>query len=150
MSGRAPGDIAVEDGVRRLTWQELDERSLAVAHGLERLRAEPGSHVAICVGNRVEFVEAVIGAWRAGCAYTPVKTGWTADEVGVVLDDASTRVLVTDRDGARSAAGARPLPLVDVDNGYDEWLTQQDTSSLDDRCGYKLPFTSGTTGRPKA
>ena len=150
LSGRSPDDVAVEDGVRRLTWAELDARSLAVAHGLEAAGASSGSHVAISVGNRVEFVEVVIGAWRAGCAYTPLKTGWTADEVGVVLDDASTRVVVTDRDGARDAASTRGLPVVDVDSGYEDWLSGQPTSSLHDRCGYKLPFTSGTTGRPKA
>jgi long-chain acyl-CoA synthetase len=150
LSGRSPDDIAVEDGVRRLTWAELDARSLAVAHGLQAAGAAPGSHVAISVGNRAEFVEAVIGAWRAGCAYTPMKTGWTPDEVGVVLDDASTRVVVTDRDGARTAAAARELPIVDIDSGYEGWLSAQPTSSLDDRCGFKLPFTAGTTGRPKA
>ena len=146
LSGRAPQDIAVEDGVRRLTWAELDARSLAMAHGLEKLGAEPGSHVAVCVSNRVEFVEAVLGAWRAGCAYTPLKTSWTADEVGVVLDDASTRVVVADRDGSRSAAGSRGLAVVDVDDGYEAWLGAQDDSPVEDRCGYKLPFTSGTTG----
>ena len=150
LSGRAPDDIAVEDGVRRLTWAELDARSLAVAHGLEMAGAGRGAHVAISIGNRVEFVEAVLGSWRAGCAYTPLKTGWTADEVGVVLDDASTRVLVTDRDGARVAAASRGIAVVDVETGYEQWLAAQETAPLDDRCGYKLPFTSGTTGRPKA
>src|SRR4051812_27932642 len=149
LSGVAPDATAVEDGVRRLTWAELDARSLAVAHGLERLGAQPGTHVAVCVSNRVEFVEAVLGAWRAGCAYTPVKTGWTPDEVGAVLDDASTRVVVTDRDGARAAARSRGVPVVEVDTSFEEWLAQQDASPIDDRCGYKLPFTSGTTGRPK-
>jgi len=151
LSGRRPDEVAVEDGVRRLTWAELDERSLAAAHGLEALGATTGSHVAICVSNRAEFAEAVLGAWRAGCAYTPVKTGWTAGEVGVVLDDASTRVVVTDRDGARRAAAERRLPVVEIDDGdtWDAWVDQQDASPLDDRCGYKLPFTSGTTGRPK-
>jgi len=149
LSGRSPGDIAIEDGVRRLTWAELDARSLAVAHGLEAAGAPPGSHVAISVGNRAEFVEAVLGAWRAGCAYTPLKTGWTADEVAVVLEDASTRAVITDRDGARVAATARGVAFVDVDSGYEQWLAEQDDHPLDDRCGYKLPFTSGTTGRPK-
>ena len=150
MSGRAADDIAVEDGDRQLTWADLDRRSLAVGHGLEAFGATPGGHVAICVSNRVEFVEAVLGAWRAGCAYTPLKTGWTADEVGAVLDDAKTSVVVTDRDGARAAAGARGLPVVDVDAGYEQWLGEQDASPLpDDRCGFKMPYTSGTTGRPK-
>ena len=92
----------------------------------------------------------MLGAWRAGCAYTPLKTGWTADEIGAVLDDARTAVVVTDRDGAREAARARRLPVVDCDDDYEQWLGAQDASSLpDDRCGYKMPYTSGTTGRPK-
>jgi long-chain acyl-CoA synthetase len=150
LSGRDPDDIAVEDGTRRLSWRELDERSTRVAHGVERLGAAPGAHVALCVGNRVEFVETLLGAWRAGCAYTPLKTGWTADEVGAVLDDAGTAVVVSDRDGAREAARSRGIPVLDPDAGYEQWLSEQDATPLpDDRCGYKLPYTSGTTGRPK-
>ena len=133
-----------------MTWGELDDRTNAVAHGLEAAGAFPGSHVAICVSNRVEFVEAVLGAWRAGCAYTPLKTGWTADEVGYVIDDAETQVVITDRDGARAAARDRDVPCIDLDDKYDDWLSHQDHSAPpDDRCGYKMPYTSGTTGRPK-
>jgi long-chain acyl-CoA synthetase len=150
LSHRSPDEAAIECGNTRLTWAELDERTNAVAHGLEAAGAGPGSHVAICVSNRTEFVEAVLGAWRAGCAYTPLKTGWTADEVGYVLDDARTRVVVTDRDGARAAASAGGVPVVDLDSGYDEWRSRQDRSAPpEDRCGYKMPYTSGTTGRPK-
>jgi long-chain acyl-CoA synthetase len=150
LCGRSGDEVAVEDGVRAVSWTELDERSTAVGRGLEALGAEPGRHVAICVGNRTEFVEAVLGAWRAGCAYTPLKTGWTESEVGAVLDDAATAVVVTDRDGARAAAGQRGIPVVDLDESYERWLATQDATPLpEDRCGYKMPFTSGTTGRPK-
>ena len=150
LSGRSPDDVAVDDGSREWTWREIDDRSTRVGRGLESLGASPGAHVAICVSNRVEFVDAVLGAWRAGGAYTPLKTGWTADEVGAVLDDARTAVVVTDRDGARAAAAERGVPVVDPDEGYDEWLDAQDATALpDDRCGFKMPYTSGTTGRPK-
>jgi long-chain acyl-CoA synthetase len=150
LAGRAPHETAVECGGVRLSWADLDERTNAVAHGLESRGAMPGGHVAICVSNRSEFVEAALGAWRGGFAYTPLKTGWTAAEVGAVLDDARTHVLVSDRDGARQAAKERGIPVVDLDDGYDAWLSQQERSAPPaDRCGYKMPFTSGTTGRPK-
>jgi long-chain acyl-CoA synthetase len=150
LSGRAADDIALDDGNGLLTWREVDERSTRAGRGLEALGAGPGSHVAICVSNRVEFVDAVLAAWRAGCAYTPLKTGWTADEVGAVLDDAHTAVVVTDRDGARAAAAQRGIAVVDVDDAYGQWLDAQDPTPLpDDRCGFKMPYTSGTTGRPK-
>jgi long-chain acyl-CoA synthetase len=138
LSGVRPDDIAVDDGVRRVSWYDLEMRSNALGHGLGALGAEPGRHVAICISNRVEFVEAVLGAWRAGCAYTPLKTGWTADEVGAVLDDAGT------------TAAARGIAVVDLDDGFENWLASQlDRPLLGDRFGYKLPYTSGTTGRPK-
>ena len=150
LSSRKPDDVAVECGDLHLSWADLDDRTNAVANGLVAAGASPGSHVAICVSNRVEFVEAALGAWRAGCAFTPLKTGWTADEVGYVLDDAKTHVVITDRDGARVAAGNRSIPVIDLDSGYDDWLSHQDRSAPpEDRCGYKLPYTSGTTGRPK-
>jgi long-chain acyl-CoA synthetase len=142
--------IAVDDGERLVSWDDLDSRSTRFGRGLESLGAGPGSHVAICVSNRAEFVDAVLGAWRAGCAYTPLKTGWTASEVGFVLDDAGTRVVVTDRAGAREAAASRDIPVVDLDAGFEDWLVAQPDEPLDDgRCGFKLPYTSGTTGRPK-
>ncbi|HEX3706962.1 MAG TPA: AMP-binding protein [Mycobacteriales bacterium] len=146
-----PSRIAVDDGERQLSWQALDEATTQFGHGIEALGATPGSHVAICVSNRVEFVVALIGAWRAGCAYTPLKTGWTAAEVGAVLDDAHTAVVVTDRDGARAAAAERATPVVDLDDaGFGSWLATQSAEPFgEDRCGYKMPYTSGTTGRPK-
>jgi long-chain acyl-CoA synthetase len=150
LSGTAPEVVAVDDGDRQLSWSDLDARSTAVGNGLDAFGAGQGAHVAICVSNRAEFVEAAIGSWRAGNAYTPMKTGWTADEVGAILDDAGTSVVVTDRDGARAAANARGIPVIDLDDGYEAWLGAQSTAPLPaDRAGYKLPYTSGTTGRPK-
>jgi long-chain acyl-CoA synthetase len=151
LSHVAPDAIAVDDGTRLVTWGELDARTTLFGNGIEALGATPGSHVAICAGNRAEFVEAAIGAWRAGCAYTPVKTGWTAAEAGALFDDAGTRVLVTDRPAAAEAAHARGISVVDLDDGsFESWLGgQSDVPLAEERCGYKLTYTSGTTGAPK-
>jgi len=150
LAGVAPTAIAVEDGVGQLSWAELDRRSTLVGNGVEALGAIPGTHVAICVSNRTEFIEASIGAWRAGCSYTPVKTGWTAREIGDVLDNAETRVVVTDREGARAAASERGLPVIDLDADYEGWLAEQSDAPLTgERFGFKMSYTSGTTGRPK-
>src|SRR4029079_5744598 len=66
------------------------------------------------------------------------------------LDDARTAVVVTDRPGASAAATSRGVAVVDLDGGYEQWLAGQDPTPLpDDRCGFKMPYTSGTTGRPK-
>jgi long-chain acyl-CoA synthetase len=150
LTGRNPREIAVEDDRRQVTWQELEDRTNAIAHGLTRLGAKPGDHVSIVVSNRVEFVEVFLGAWRAGLAHSPLKTGWTAREIGQVLDDANSKVVICDRPAAAEAARERGIPVLKLDVGFDEWVSGQPIDPLPaDRCGYRIPFTSGTSGRPK-
>jgi len=155
LAGAAPRAIALEDDRRRVTFGELEERTNAVGHGLEALGLVPGDHVALAVTNRVEFVEALVGAMRAGMVVTPVKTSWTAAETEYLLRDAGTRAVVTDVDAARAAAAATGIAAIDLERGvagaaFERWLGSQPTRSLPrERAGWRLSYTSGTTGRPK-
>jgi non-ribosomal peptide synthetase component E (peptide arylation enzyme) len=81
LSGRRAHDPALEDGTARRTWGELDDRTRAIAHGLEQLAPEPGSHVALVSSNRVEFIEVALACLRVGLVYTPIKSSWTPTEI---------------------------------------------------------------------
>src|SRR5947209_18484633 len=129
LTGRPPADLALQDATRQVTWAELDERTNAVGHGVEALGLQPGSHVAVVVGNRAEFIEVVLGVQRAGMVVSPLKTSWTASEIGVVLDDAHSRLVVTDLEAARRAAGDRGIAVVDLDE-FEPWLGGQDRGPL--------------------
>jgi long-chain acyl-CoA synthetase len=149
LTGRQRGEVAIEDAVRRVTWGDLDERTNAVGHGVEALGLAPGDHVAVVVGNRAEFIEVVLGVQRAGMVVTPLKTSWTPEEIGVVLDDAHSKLIVTDVDAARRAGSDRRVVVVDIDR-FEPWLASQDRAPLPaDRRGWRMSYTSGTTGRPK-
>lgn len=148
--GRRPQDPALADDRRTLSWQDLEDRTNALGHGLEAAGLAPGDHVLLVMGNRTEFVESLLGAMRAGMVVTPAKTGLTAEELAYLADDAGTRAVVTDRPVARALAAERSLPCVDVDTGHETWLDAQASSPLPaDRAGWRLAYTSGTTGRPK-
>jgi len=155
IAGVAPEAIALEDHERAVTFAALERHSNAFGHGFETLGLAPGDHVALAVSNRVEFVEALLGAMRAGMVVTPVKTSWTPAEVEYLLRDAGSRAVVTDVDAARDAAAAAAIPVVDLDRGvagatFAAWLAAQDAGPLPRaRNGYRLSYTSGTTGRPK-
>ena len=149
LATRGPGDLAVEDERRQVTWRELEERTNAVGHGVEAMGLAPGDHVALVVGNRAEFVEVVLGVQRAGMVVTPLKTSWTPNEIGVVLDDAHSRLVVTDVEAARRAAADRGIAVVDVDE-FEPWLAGHNRGPLPaGRRGWRMSYTSGTTGRPK-
>lgn len=147
--------IALEDHRRAVTFAELERRSNAFGHGYAALGLAPGDHVALVTSNRAEFVEALIGAMRAGMIVTPVKTSWTPPEIEYLLRDAGSRAVVTDVEAARVAATSLGIAVVDLERGvagtpFARWLDAQDAGPLPrDRRGYRLSYTSGTTGRPK-
>ena len=51
-----PDRPALIDGVRRLTWSELDGAVDHVAGGLREQGLHPGDRVALLLGNSIEFV----------------------------------------------------------------------------------------------
>jgi long-chain acyl-CoA synthetase len=162
LTGADPGATALAEPGRALTWAELEARTNALGHGLVAAGLVPGDHVVLAASNRLEFFVALIGAMRAGFVVTPVKTGLTVDEVSYIVGDARTRAIVADVDGARRAAEATGTVLVDLDagavppggrpthDGFEAWLADQSTSPHPHgRHGYRMSYTSGTTGRPK-
>ena len=61
----APDRLALVAGDERLTYAELDERANRVAHHLIARGIEPGDHVGIYSWNRAEWVEAMLGCYKA-------------------------------------------------------------------------------------
>lgn len=151
---RHPADEALRDHRRRLTWGDLENRTNAIGRGLGSLGVVPGSHIALVASNRVEFVEVLLGALRCGAVLTPLKTSWTAGEVVQVLEDAASALVVTDTDNGRSAAARAGVPVLHLDgvggSSFDTWVGSHSPAPLDaDLGGWRMSFTSGTTGRPK-
>jgi len=55
-----------------------------------------GDHLAMVMGNRVEFIEIAVAALLAGTWVTPVNWHLTADEIAFIVGDAHARALVVD------------------------------------------------------
>lgn len=167
---------------RRLTWGEVTDRSRRVANALlergvggpvDHGSGAPGwvsphDHVALYLTNGNEYLEAMLGAWKAGAAATNVNYRYTADELRFVLADSATAAVVYHARFAPVLADALPdLPtvrlLVVVDDAsgtepvpgsvpYEQLLAGASgdrpplTWSPDDRY---VVYTGGTTGSPK-
>jgi long-chain acyl-CoA synthetase len=157
--------VALTDGDVTLTYAALDERANRVANGLAHLGVEHGERVALLFPNEFRYVEALLGAMRAGAVAVPVnvRLGW--DSLRHVVADSGARVLVASHafaDSARRLADDCPAiahtVVANARDGdgldYDTWLEDADASrrtghdvAPDDLC--MQPYTSGSTGRPK-
>lgn len=95
---RSPGqDALVIDG-RRLTYRALWRSAQRVAAALRALGVKRGDHVAVCLGNCLEWAQCFYGAAILGAVTVPVNTRFKADELKYCLAQSDARLLfVADR-----------------------------------------------------
>lgn len=166
-----PDRLAVVAGDARSTYADLDERANRFANHLIAAGTTPGEHIAILAMNRIEWLEAMLGAFKARTVPVNLNYRYTADELAQVLADGDVVTLVTERSFlpvVRETTDRTPLlrhviVLDDItehagEAASDEPIRYEDAlaavagtrpsgaRSADDR--YIL-YTGGTTGAPK-
>jgi len=91
-------DEALVIAGRRLTWAELRDNVREVAHALRAAGINHGDHVAVCMGNALEWVIFFYAAASIGAVTVPVNTRFKADEMLYCLKQADVRLLfIADR-----------------------------------------------------
>jgi long-chain acyl-CoA synthetase len=147
-----PDGVALDDLTRRRSWGEFLDRATRVAHLLrDGFRLEPDDHVALLMGNRVEFVEVIFGATLAGVWITPINWHLKDAEAAYVIEDSGARVLFTDEEHEAMARRlATSADLLSLD-GLEPALADASDEPMppDGPSGGTMIYTSGTTGRPK-
>ena len=150
---------ALAEGERvHATWGEFAGRTATVAAGLqEQFGLAVGDRVAVVMGNRPEYLEAMYAVWHAGLVAVPVNARLHRDEIAYVLLDCGATVVVTDDEHASDV-----LSLVGSIDGLqaavvapgEQWdrLCASPPARLVDRAPDDpawIFYTSGTTGKPK-
>ena len=132
---------------------EFEDAVLRAAGGLERLGVGDGDVVCLMLRNHPAFLEALFGARRLGAYTCPVNWHFKAEEAGWILRDSGAKVLVVQPDLAPQIAGAVPPGVAVVEAGDESWrawLASHPPHAGPERpARYSMPYTSGTTGRPK-
>jgi fatty-acyl-CoA synthase len=102
-----PEQPALIAGGRMRTWAEVQDRTRRLAAvlagaGLGRRSqpdgdprwSSPHDHVALYLLNGAEYLEGMLGAWKARCAPFNVNYRYVAEELRYLLDDAGTAAIV--------------------------------------------------------
>lgn len=153
-------------GERRLSWREFDESTNRVANGLVALGLQPGSRLAVLMGNGLEMAQAMFGAGKAGVSVVPLNPSVNDVAVaGMIADSGATAVVASGAHRARidglieSGVLTDSLSRLGVDgprNGwiaFDAWREAQSDAapSVDIRADTEcnIIYSSGTTALPK-
>jgi long-chain acyl-CoA synthetase len=152
---KSPDGIALVCGEERLSFEELDQSTDALARWLLRTGLEPGDRVAIHWCNSIEVVQLYFACFKAGLIAVPLNNRLKAPEIAYILRHSRAKICFSQ-------------PAL-VDLCEEVWVECPDlqilTSSLpplDSREAPRLAlsvvtpdqvaaimYTSGTTARPK-
>lgn len=165
-----PDKIAAVDAERgrKLTYKELNERTVRLANSLRRLGVGKGDKVAYMCYDRIECVEIMYAANRIGAIWVPQNYRFSASELSQQMEHCDAKIIFVDercmavckvametfrhiQAGGYIAIGCDRPPAGFLD--FEEFLEQGDASDVDgdvsaeDVCG--IIYTSGTTGGAK-
>lgn len=139
---------------REYSYREFSGNCDAVANGLLVAGLQPGDRVGILALNRVEFLEVLFGAMRAGCVPVMINVKLPDETVEYIIGDAEMKIVFADADQAgRVPGGVRTVVFGDGDDSFDGFKIPSDEPFPSFFPGpgdiAEQPYTSGSTGRPK-
>ncbi|MFL5540994.1 MAG: non-ribosomal peptide synthetase, partial [Longimicrobiaceae bacterium] len=148
-AARTPDAAAVEDGARRVTCAELEDRAARLAGRLRALGVRPGALVGVRAERSVETVAAVLAVLRAGGAYLPLDPAYPAERQAYMLADSGAALLL-DGTGAGAPAGyaGRVAELAAELAASESSPPFVDEVADPEDLAYVI-YTSGSTGQPR-
>jgi acyl-coenzyme A synthetase/AMP-(fatty) acid ligase len=150
-----PGRLALvalaRDGERReIAFGEVADRSARLAGALAARGVRRGDVVMTLVGNRPEWVYAMLACWRIGAVAQPCPEQLRAGDLRARIELVEPRAVVADeRDAGTVAAAGFDGPLLAIP---DERLFEAAPAppvELDSAEPALIVFTSGSAGKPK-
>jgi len=153
--------LAIEHHGERTTHAELSEETAEFAGGLHDSGVEPGDTMLVYMPNRPEYLVASLGALKAGVVVSPVNPQYKKRELSYQMEDSDAAAVVTHPalrpivTQACDETGMEPH-VITVDNRgedddvlFDEVRGEPALVERDEKDVALLPYTSGTTGKPK-
>lgn len=150
------------DGTRReWSYGEVEQRSAAMAGTFAKLGVQRGDVVMTLIGNRPEWVLAMVACFRMGAVVLPCTEQLRAKDLCLRLEVACPGLIVADERNHAEIERARPscevlyVPnesLLSSKGGPYEGTPDVETAyvELEDSDPALITFTSGTAGEPKA
>ena len=149
--GRALVELAREGSRREWTFGELSERSARLAGTFARHGVGRGDVVMTLIGNRPEWVLAMLACFRTGAVVLPCTEQLRAKDLRLRIEVAQPSLIVADeRNRAELELAAPEAPVLLIPDESLFAAEPAPAAELDPGEPALITFTSGTAGEPKA
>jgi amino acid adenylation domain-containing protein/non-ribosomal peptide synthase protein (TIGR01720 family) len=138
---------AVVCGERSLSYRQLADRAMQLAHLLIARGLQADDVVAIGIPRSVDSLVAMFGVLASGAAYMPLDLDYPRERLALMCDDAQPKLLLTHSSTLAQMPELQHL-LIDQITLSDYSTARPDTKLCGDDLAYMI-YTSGSTGRPK-
>lgn len=155
-AARDPGKVALIRGAERRAYSTVVANVNRTANLCAGLGLEAGQNAAIISPNSMEYLEIAAGVSDLGAALATPNPRLTAPELADICNDAQARILFVHPD-CEAAVDASKLQTVDrivrLGRDYEDLKAKASDAfappAVDEWATFSIPYTSGTTGRPK-
>lgn len=149
---RYAGQLAVRDGDRAYTWQQLAEGARGFAGSRLLAATRPGGRVGVMAHRRGETPLLMLAVLYSGCCYVPLDPDLPPQRLRTICADAGLEAVCGAGPCPPALAGVRWLPYAgpEPDPGPETAaLLARRRADLHSGSPLYLIYTSGSTGTPK-
>jgi len=167
------GAVAMEDGItgETLTYDQLSDKVQSLTKGLLNLGFSSGDVISIALPNCIEYPILVLAGAAAQCVVSPINAAYTPTELRGLLEASAAKLVVTNLENYEkirlATESMENVVIMLIDSaavgrkGRRDVLTFHEVCNLargsslpdlesgDGEAVLLLPFSSGTTGKPK-
>ncbi|MFD5567493.1 acyl-CoA synthetase [Streptomyces cadmiisoli] len=152
-SRKNPRRVALVHHDTRITYGQLHDRTVRLAHHLRHLGVRRGDRIAYLGPNHPAYLETMFATSLLGAVFVPLNTRLAEPELRQCLSDSGSLVLVHSPVFAAFADACGVTRRVSVDASYERALAGAETTEIDEHVSgddlAMIMYTSGTTGRAK-
>jgi amino acid adenylation domain-containing protein len=150
-AARSGENTAVVCGDAQLTYNQLEERSRALALVLQAQGVGPDTLVGVCMQRTPDLIVSLLGILRAGGAYVPLDPEYPNERLAYMLRDSGASIVLTQESLIEKLSGlvAAGTQLLAVDRPWPEATGQALREDVRPHNLAYVIYTSGSTGQPK-
>ena len=151
-----PSKIAYKHGKNTRTYSELAQRIDSISSLISSFGILSKSNIAIVASNSIEYMEIVLAASQLGHPIATVNPKLTIKEIVSICEDAQASLIFVDQkvstllEGIQIDGAQRKINIEnELSNLIDQSSQMSGLPAIDEKETFTIPYTSGTTGKPK-